>query len=46
MAPLPADTDGSPSPSRAVVWLRLVKLLLSVVLLALGILQALGRLGH
>lgn len=46
MNPLPAASDGSPAASRAVVWLRVVKLLLSIVLLALGIFQALGRLGH
>lgn len=39
------DHDDPPDARRAVTWLRLVKLLLSIVLLAIGILEALGRLG-
>lgn len=44
MAPR-SGTDDPPAGSRAVTWLRLVKLLLSIVLLALGILEASARLG-
>lgn len=40
-----ADDDGPPTGSRAVNWLRVVKLVLSIVLLAIGVLEALGRLG-
>lgn len=40
-----ADSDQPPTSRRAVTWLRLVKLLLSIVLLALGILEAVTRLG-
>jgi hypothetical protein len=40
-----ADSDESPSSRLAVTWLRLVKLLLSIVLLALGILETVTRLG-
>lgn len=40
-----ADSDEAPTSRRAVTWLRLVKLLLSIVLLALGILEAVTRLG-
>ncbi|MDZ7700668.1 MAG: hypothetical protein U5J98_00600 [Halobacteriales archaeon] len=42
---VPLDADDPPTPRRAVAWLRLLKLLLSVVLLAIGVLEALGRLG-
>lgn len=40
-----ADSNEPPTSRRAVTWLRLVKLLLSIVLLALGILEAVARLG-
>ncbi len=45
MLPRPADADGPPAASRAVTWLRVVKLVLTVVLLAIGILEALRGLG-
>lgn len=45
MLPRPADTDSPPADTRTVTWLRVVKLVLSIVLLAIGILEALGRLG-
>lgn len=38
-------SDEPPSRRQAFTWLRLLKLLLSIVLLAIGILEALGRLG-
>ncbi len=37
--------DDPPARSRAVSWLRLLKLLLSTLLLAVGLVEALGRLG-
>lgn len=45
LSSLPTDADDPPDARRTVTWLRVVKLLLSIVLLAIGILEALGRLG-
>jgi hypothetical protein len=41
----PTHSDEPPPGRQAFTWLRLLKLLLSIVLLAIGILEALGRLG-
>lgn len=41
----PTHSDEPQGGRQALTWLRLVKLLLSIVLLAIGILEALGRLG-
>lgn len=41
----PARFDEPPSRRQALTWLRVLKLLLSIVLLAIGILEALARLG-
>ena len=45
VSPRPADADDAPAPSRAVTWLRLLKLLLSTLLVALAIVEALRGLG-
>lgn len=45
MLPRPTEADGQPAGNRTVTWLRVVKLVLSIVLLALGILEALRGLG-
>lgn len=39
------DADDSPAGHEAITWLRLLKLLLSIVLMVLGIVEALTRLG-
>ena len=41
----PVDTNGQPDASRTLTWLRVLKLALSIVLLAIGILEAVARLG-
>lgn len=43
--PPPVDADDRFAPARAVAWLRLLKLLLSILLVALAILETLRRLG-
>ena len=40
----PSNGDEPADARRAIVWLRLLKLLLSVVLLALGVFEAVNRL--
>lgn len=40
-----AAPDEPPGAHRTVTWLRVLKLVLSIVLLALGILEAVHRLG-
>ena len=41
----PALTDDQPDASRTLTWLRVVKLVLSIVLLVLAILEAVARFG-
>lgn len=41
----PVAPDGQPDASRTLIWLRVLKLVLSIVLLAIGVVEAVTRLG-